>query len=143
MIKVDGSRRVTMRNRRFVRPMEPTLRITTRPAPARRRPATQPTTRQGLQRRTPLSSPPLQEDNVDETPAEVREGGCKVRFEEVHDRKEVHHEVDVRQDVDTADVRDDAQVGGRDDHDQDRLFEDITEVQEQDDGPTRPKITET
>jgi hypothetical protein len=44
MIKVDGSRRVTMRNWRFMRPMEPTLRTTTRPAPARRRPATQPTT---------------------------------------------------------------------------------------------------
>jgi hypothetical protein len=44
MIKVDRSRHVTMRNRRFVRPMETTLRTTTRPAPARRRPATQPTT---------------------------------------------------------------------------------------------------
>jgi hypothetical protein len=59
MIKVDGSRRVTMRNQRFVRPMEPTLRITTRPA--------------------------------HETPAEVREGGCDVRFEEVHDMEDVHH----------------------------------------------------
>jgi hypothetical protein len=45
MIKVDGSRRVTLRNRRFVRPMETTLRTTTRQVPARRRPATPPTTR--------------------------------------------------------------------------------------------------
>jgi hypothetical protein len=123
-----------------VRPMEPTLRITTRPALARRRPATQPTTRQELRRRTPLSSPPVQEANVDETPAEAHEGGRDVRFEEVHhDTEDVHNEVDVRRDVDTADVRDDAQVGGCDDHNQERLLEDVTEVQERDDGPTRPK----
>jgi hypothetical protein len=96
MIKVNGSRRATMR------PMGTTLRITMRPAPARRRPATQPTTRQELPRRTPLSSPPVDVDNVDETPAEVREGVHDVRFEEVHDTEGVHHEVDVRQDVDAA-----------------------------------------
>ena len=106
MIKVDGSRRITMRNRRFVRLMETTLRTTTRPAPVRRKPATQPTTRQELPRRTPLSSPPDDADNVDETPAEVREGDRDVRFEEVHDTEDVHHEVDVRQDVDAAEVRD-------------------------------------
>jgi hypothetical protein len=125
-----------MRNRRFVRPMEPTLRITTRPAPARRRPAKQPTTRQELPRRTPMSSPPVQKADVDETPAEVREGGCDIRFEEVHDMKDVHHKVDVSKDVDTADVHDDGQVGGRDYHNQERLFEDVTKVQECDHGPT-------
>ena len=41
MIRVNGSRRVTMRNRRFVRPMEPMLRNDTRPEPARRRTAHQ------------------------------------------------------------------------------------------------------
>jgi hypothetical protein len=128
VMQVDGSRRVTMRNRRFVRPMEPSLRLTTRPETARRRPAAQPTTRQGLPRSTQLNSPPVQEDNVDETPAEVHEGGSDERFEEVHDTEEVHHEVDVRQDVDTADVRDDAQDGGRDVRAQERLFEDNTEV---------------
>jgi hypothetical protein len=128
-----------MGNRRFLRLMEPTLRITTRPAPARRRPATQPTTRQELPRRTPMSSPPVQEDNVDETPAEVHEGGRDVCFEEVHNMEDVHHKVDVRQDVDAAEVRDDAQAGGHDDRDQERLFEDVTEVQEREDGPTRPK----
>jgi hypothetical protein len=104
MIKVDGSRRATMR------PMETTLRITTRPA--RRRPATQPTTRQVLLRRTPLSSPPVDVDNVDETHAEVREGVHDVLFEEVHDTEGVHHKVDVRQDVNAAEVCDDAQAGG-------------------------------
>jgi hypothetical protein len=43
MIEVDRSRRINMRNRRFVRPKETTLRTTTRPAPARRKPATTPT----------------------------------------------------------------------------------------------------
>jgi hypothetical protein len=79
MIKVDGSRRVTMRNRRFVRPMETALR----PAPARRRSATPPTTRQELPRKTQLSSPPV-DGNVDETPAEEHAGDLDVRFEVVH-----------------------------------------------------------
>jgi hypothetical protein len=105
MIKVDISRRVTMTNRRFVRPMETALRTTTRPAPARRRPATPPTTRQELPRKTQLSSQ-LVDDNVDETPAEEREGYPDVRFEEVHDTEDVHHEVDVRQDVNAAEVHD-------------------------------------
>jgi hypothetical protein len=55
MIKVNGSRRVTMRNRRFVRPMEPTLRITTRPA--RRRPATQPNQTQEINETKPKVQP--------------------------------------------------------------------------------------
>jgi hypothetical protein len=97
MIKVDGSRRVTMRNRRFVRPMEPTLRNNTRPEPARRRPAPQPTIRQELPRKTPPSSSPVQADHVDETPAVLPEGGRDVCFEEVHDTEDVqlHHPVDV------------------------------------------------
>jgi hypothetical protein len=53
--------------------------------------------------------------------------------------EDVHNEVDVRQDVDTAEVRDDAQAGERDDRVQERLFEDVTEVKEHDDGSTRPR----
>ena len=45
MIKVDGSRHVTMRNRRHVRPMEPSLRTPTNPAPARKKTMTPSTTR--------------------------------------------------------------------------------------------------
>jgi hypothetical protein len=60
MIKVDGSRRVTMRNRRFVRPMEPRLKNDTRPLPARRRPAQQPPIRQELPRDNPPSRSPIQ-----------------------------------------------------------------------------------
>jgi hypothetical protein len=111
-----------MRKRRFVRPMEPTLRTTTRPAPARRTPTTQPTTRQELPRRTPLSIPPVQGNHVVEIPIEVCEGGRDERFEEVHDTEDVHHEVDVRQDVDAPEVRDDAQAGESDECDHERLF---------------------
>jgi hypothetical protein len=118
--------------------MKTALRTTTRPAPARRRPATPPTTRQELPRRTQLSSPPV-DDNVDETPAEEREGDPNVRFEEVHNTEDVHHEVDVRQDVDAAEVHDDAQAGGGDVRDQERLFKDATEVKEHDEGSTRPR----
>ena len=122
MLKVNGSRRVTMRNRRFVRSMETTLRTTTRPAPARRRPATPPTTRQELPRGSLPSCPRVDVDNVDEVPAEVCEGVCDDRFEEVHDTEDVHHEVDVRQDDDATKVCDDAQAKGRADCDQEGLF---------------------
>ena len=37
------------------------------------------------------------------------------------------------------DHHDDAQAGGHDDCDQERLFEDAIEVQEHEDAPTRPK----
>jgi hypothetical protein len=74
MIRVDGSRRVTMRNRRFVRPMEPMLRNSRRPEPARRRTALPPPIRQELQRKNPPSRPPVQVEHVDEAPAEVRGG---------------------------------------------------------------------
>jgi hypothetical protein len=95
MIEVDRSRHITMRNRRFVRPKDTTLRTTTRPAPVRREPATQPTTRQELPRRTPLSSPQVDADNVDETQAEVCEEDRDVRFEKVYNTEDVPHEVDV------------------------------------------------
>jgi hypothetical protein len=49
MIRVDGSRRVTMRNRRFVIPMVPMLRNDTQPEHAKRRTAQQPPIRQELQ----------------------------------------------------------------------------------------------
>jgi hypothetical protein len=73
MIKVDESRRVTMRNRRFVRPMEPMLRTVTRPEPARRRTAQQPPIRQELPRKIPPIRSPVQVEHVDEAHAEVRE----------------------------------------------------------------------
>jgi hypothetical protein len=40
---------------------------------------------------------------------------------------------------DAAEVLDDAQAGGRDDRDQERLFEAVTEVTEHDEGSTRPR----
>jgi hypothetical protein len=92
-----------------------------------------------LPRKTPPSSPPVQEEHVGETPAEVCEGGRDVRFEEVHDTEDVHHEVDVRQDDKAVDVRDGAQVRGRDVRDQEGLFQNVTEDQEHNDGSTRPK----
>jgi hypothetical protein len=67
--------------------------------------------------------PPAQEDNVDETPAEIHEGGWDIRFEEVH------RGVDIRQDLKAAEIRDDAQAGGHDELDQKKLFEAVTEVQ--------------
>jgi hypothetical protein len=45
MNRVDGIRRVTMRNRRFVRQLEPVLRNNTRPEPVRRRAVRQPPVR--------------------------------------------------------------------------------------------------
>jgi hypothetical protein len=69
MIKVDGSRCVTLRNRRFVRPMETTLRTTTRQAPARRKPATPPTTRQEQPREPLPSCPRVDVERVDNVPA--------------------------------------------------------------------------
>jgi hypothetical protein len=139
MIKVEGSRRVTIRNRRFVRPMEPMVRNNTRPEPARRRPATQPTIRQELPRKTPPSISPVQADHVDETPAEVCEGGHDVRFKEVHETEDVHNRVDVWQDDKAVDDHDDAQARRREDHEQEGLFEDVTEVLVPDEGYTSPK----
>ena len=96
-----------------MRPMETTLRTTTRQAPARRRPATPPTTRQEQPREPLPSCPRVDVDRVDEVPAVIHEEVRDIRFEEVHDTEEVHHEVDVRQDDATTKVRDDAQAGGR------------------------------
>jgi hypothetical protein len=67
--------------------------------------------------------PPVHDDNVDETSAGICEGGCELRFEDVR------HGVDVRQDINTAEDRDDARAGGRDERDQERLFEAVSEVQ--------------
>jgi hypothetical protein len=138
MIKVDVSRRVTMRNRRFVRPMEPTLRNDSRPIPARRRTAQQPPIRLELPMKTPTSSSPAQAEHVDEAPADVRGGEPDVRFEEVSDTEDIHYQVDVWQDGKAVDDCDDAQERGRD-CDQVGLFEDVTEAQEPNDGSTRPK----
>jgi hypothetical protein len=104
--------------------MEPMLRRDTRPEPARRRPA---------------QEPPVQVEHVDEAPAEVRDGEPDVRFKEVQDTEDIHHQVDVRQDGYAVDDCDDAPTGGRDDQTQDRLFEDVTEVLEPNEGSARPK----
>jgi hypothetical protein len=59
MIRVDGSRRVAMRNIRFVRQFDPVLRNDTRPEPGRRM-----AVRQSL----------APEDPVHEAPAEIQGG---------------------------------------------------------------------
>jgi hypothetical protein len=73
MIRVDGSRRITMRNRRFVRPMEPLLRNATRSEPARRRTTQRPQIRQELPKENPPSRPSVRTEHVDEVPHEERE----------------------------------------------------------------------
>ena len=98
MIRVDGSRRVTLKNRRFVRPMETSLRTPTNQAPARRKPTTPPTTRQEQPREPLPSCPRVDVEKVAKVPAEVREEVSDDRFEEVHDTEDAHHEVDIRQD---------------------------------------------
>jgi hypothetical protein len=139
MIRVDGSRRVTMRNRKFVRPMEPMLRNATRSEPARRRTAQSPQIRQELPKENPSSRPPVLTEHVDEVTHEERGGEPDVRFEEVRDTNEIHHNVDVRQDGRADDVRDGAHAEGHDDQDRDGLFENVTEAREPIEGSTRPK----
>jgi hypothetical protein len=92
-IRVDGSRHVTMRNRMFVRQLEPMLRNDTRPEPVRRRAVQQPPVRPELAEKNLPSQPPVQEDH-----AAVRGGVPDVRFEEVQDTEDVHHQVDAWQD---------------------------------------------
>ena len=128
-----------MRNRRFVRPMEPMLRNDTRPIPARKRTAQQLPIRLELPRKTPLISSPAQAEHVEEAPDDVHGGEPDVRFEEVRETEDVHRKVDVWKDGRAVDVREGAQARGRDDRDQVGLFEDVMEVQEPDDGSTRPK----
>jgi hypothetical protein len=74
MIRVDGSRRVTMRNRKFVRPMEPMLRNSTKSEPARRRTTQRPPIRQELPKENPPCRPPVQTEHVDEAPTEEHGG---------------------------------------------------------------------
>jgi hypothetical protein len=88
--KVDGSRRVIMRNMRFVRPMEPMLRNNTRPEPARRRSDRQQPIRQELPEKDPPSRSLVQVEHVDEAPADVHGGEPDVHFEEVQDTGDVH-----------------------------------------------------
>jgi hypothetical protein len=74
IFRLDGSRRVTMRNRRFVHPMEPMLRSTRRSEPARRRTTQQPQIRHELLKEDPSISPPVQTVHVGEVPHEERGG---------------------------------------------------------------------
>jgi hypothetical protein len=80
---------------------ETTLKTTTRPAPARRR--------------TPLSSPLVDADEVEETPAEGREGDRDAYVEEFHRTEGVHWEVAVRYGVDPVGIREDGHTGECDD----------------------------
>jgi hypothetical protein len=98
---------------------ETTLKTTTRQAPARRR--------------TPLSSPLTDADEVEETPAEGREGNRDAYVEEFHKTEGVHWEVAVRHDVDPGGVREDAHAGECDGPAQKRLFEEATGDKEHDD----------
>jgi hypothetical protein len=139
MIRVDRSRCVTIRNRRFVRPMEPMLKNDTRPEPVRRRTAQQPPIRQELPRKNLPSRSLVQVEHVDKAPADVRGGEPDVRFKKVQDTEDVHRQVDAWQDGKAIDDHDDAPTGGHDDRDQEILFEDVTEVQEPNGGSTRPK----
>ena len=82
---------------------------------------------------------PVQVEHVDEAPANVRGGEPDVSFEEVQNTKDILHQVDVWQDGKAVDDCDDAQIGGRDDRDQEGLFADVTEVVEPNEGSTRPK----
>ena len=81
----------------------------------------------------------IQDVHADKAPAVVHGGVPDVRFEEVQDTEDVHHQVDIWQDGQAVDGRDDVPTGGRDDQDQGRLFEDVTEVVEPNEGSTRPK----
>jgi hypothetical protein len=129
-----------MRNRKFVRPMEPMLRNAARSEPARRRRAIQsPQTTDELLKETPSSRPAVQTKHVDEVHHEERDGEPDVCFKEVCDTDEIHHYVDVRQDSRADDVRDEAHEEGHDDQDRDGLFEDVTKTREHVEGSTRPK----
>ena len=95
-----------MRNRRFVRQLDPVLRNDTRPEPVRRKAVRQ---------------PPVREDPVHEAPAVVHGGEPVVQAEGVHDNQEVHHQEDAwQEDQLAADVRDDVHTAGDDDQDQGR-----------------------
>jgi hypothetical protein len=87
MIRVDGSRHVTMRKRRFVKPMEPLLRNAMRSEPARRRTTQRPQIRQELPKENPPSRPPVQTEHVDEVPHEERDGEPDVCFQEVREAR--------------------------------------------------------
>ena len=126
MIRVDGSRRVTLRNRRFVRPMETNLRKTPDQTPARKKPPTPTPTRQEQPRETLPSCPRIDVENVTKAPAEVRREHNDDRFEEVHDTEDVHNEVDIRQD-NAAIIQDDRQI------------EAAIEVKDLNEGLTRPR----
>ena len=123
MIRVDGSRRVTLRNRRFVRPLKTGLKTTSHQAPARRKPLP-PTTRQDQPKETLPSSPRIEVEKEAEVPAEVDEEIIDDQFEEVHD---------------TEDVQDDTTTTEQDDKQSERVFEDAPAVKDLNEGLTRPR----
>ena len=123
MVRVDGSRRVTLRNRRFVRPLKTGLKTTSHQAPARRKPLP-PTTRQDQPKETLPSSPRIVVEKEAEVPAEVDEEIIDDQFEEVHD---------------TEDVQDDATTTEQDDKQSERVFEDAPALKDLNEGWTRPR----
>ena len=91
LIRVDGSRRVTMRNRRFVRRLDPTLRNVQSPRTVMREPPKKSLPRLSVQAQ---KSPPVQQEHVRES--------TLVRQDDVQEvgETQVHHEfADVDQEV--------------------------------------------
>jgi hypothetical protein len=104
-----------------------------------RRAVRQPPIRQELTKKNFPSKPLVQEDHVVEAPAAVHDGVPDVHIDEVQDAQEVYHPVDAWQDGQAVEVHDDVPTGGRDDHDQGRLVENMTKDVEPNGGSAKPK----
>ena len=70
VIRVDGSRRVTTRNRRFVRPLNPVLRMEANPKPVmRKKKKSNPVMRKEKKREVPVHKAPVHEAPIHEAPS--------------------------------------------------------------------------
>ena len=70
VIRVDGSRRVTTRNRRFVRPLNPVLRMEANPKPVmRKKKKSNPVMRKEKKREVPVHKAPVHEASIHEAPS--------------------------------------------------------------------------
>ena len=127
MIRVDGSRRVAMRNMRFVRQFDAVLRNDTRPEPGRR---------------MAVRQSPAPEDPDHKAPAAIQGGEPDVRAEGVHDTQEVHHQEDARQGDQVAADAHDVHTNGDDTQDQGRQDEGVINlIEAQQDQGDHPNIT--
>jgi hypothetical protein len=93
LIRVDGSRRVTMRNRRFVRLLDPALRNMQGPRSLMKEPVKKSPQPQSVQVQKP---PPAQKKHVREAPPvrhdDVQEGGdLQGHHDDADQDQEVHH----------------------------------------------------